>query len=125
MPETAPATARHILLVEDDPDAGPLLLRLLQRSGYDVTLATDLDHALRESSQNHFDLVISDLRLPDGSGIDLLRQIRARRQNVRGICLSGLGSDIDLQETKDAGFERHLVKPVDLAALRHAIEKPA
>jgi signal transduction histidine kinase len=113
----------RILLVEDDPDSGPLLMRLLRHSGYDVTLASRLDLALREVSRQHIDLVISDLSLPDGNGIDLLREIRTR-QPVRGICVSGYGTELDREKTRSAGFERHLVKPVTIQALREAIEEP-
>lgn len=113
----------RILLVEDDPDSGPLMLRLLRHSGYDVTLASRLDLALREARMHRIDLLISDLSLPDGNGIDLLREIRAR-QPVRGICVSGYGSEVDLEKTRRAGFESHLVKPVTIQALRRAIEEP-
>jgi signal transduction histidine kinase len=120
----APSHSRvRILLVEDDPDSGPLLLRLLRHSGYDVTLASRLDLALREARRQRIDLLISDLSLPDGNGIDLLREIRAR-QPVRGICVSGYGSEVDQETTRRAGFERHLVKPVTIQALREAIEEP-
>ncbi len=121
VPNGAPV---RILLVEDDPDSGPLLTRLLRHSGYDVTLASRLDLALREARRQRIDLLISDLSLPDGNGMDLLRQIR-ERQPVRGICVSGYGSEMDQEKTRLAGFERHLVKPVTIQALRQAIEEPA
>lgn len=114
----------RILLVEDDPDSGPLLTRLLRHSGYDVILASRVDLALREARRQRIDLLISDLSLPDGNGIDLLREIR-ERQPVRGICVSGYGSEMDQEKTRLAGFERHLVKPVTIQALRQAIEEPA
>lgn len=120
----APAGAPvRILLVEDDPDSGPILMRLLRHSGYDVTLASRLDVALSEAKRQRIDLLISDLSLPDGNGIDLLREIR-QRQPVRGICVSGYGSEMDQEKTRLGGFERHLVKPVTIQALRQAIEEP-
>jgi len=122
--DAPPKAPVKILLVEDDPDSGPLLMRLLRHSGYDVTLASRLDVALNEAKRQRIDLLISDLSLPDGNGIDLLRQIR-QRQPVRGICVSGYGSEMDQEKTRLAGFERHLVKPVTIQALRQAIEEPA
>ena len=124
---SAAAAARRddspeILFVEDDPDAGPLLLRLLRRAGYHVTLASGVGAALREAEARHFDLLISDLQLADGSGIDLMRTMR-QRQGVRGICVSGFGSDADRQQSKNAGFELHLVKPFDVETLKGAIER--
>jgi signal transduction histidine kinase len=121
--DAPPGAPVRILLVEDDPDSGPLLTRLLRHSGYDVTLASRLDLALREAKRQPIDLLISDLSLPDGNGIDLLREIR-ERQPVRGICVSGYGSEMDQEKTRLAGFERHLVKPVTIQALRKAIEEP-
>jgi signal transduction histidine kinase/CheY-like chemotaxis protein len=119
------SSAKHILLVEDEPDAGQLMLRLLKRSGYDVTLAPTAALAMKEVRERRIDLLISDIRLPDGSGIDLLRQIRSEQPLPRAICLSGYSSDTDLENTRDAGFEIHLVKPVDFRALRDAIDQPA
>jgi len=78
--------------------------------------------ALREAEARHFDLLISDLQLADGSGIDLMRTMR-QRQGVRGICVSGFGSDADRQQSKNAGFELHLVKPFDVETLKGAIER--
>jgi signal transduction histidine kinase len=126
-PHDGDAHGKEILLVEDDPDTGPLLRRFLQKSGYRVTLAGDLRHALREADRRSFDLLISDLQLPDGSGADLLRQIRARharrgQRPLRAICVSGFAGDADLRESRTAGFERHLVKPIDVEALREVIE---
>jgi CheY-like chemotaxis protein len=95
---------------------------VLRRAGYDVTLAPAHSRALEIAANHQFDLIISDIALPDGSGVDLLRQIRAR-QPIHGICLSGYGTDADLQQSRDAGYEHHLVKPVDLASLRRAINE--
>ena len=63
------------------------------------------------------DVVVSDLGLPDGSGLDLMRQLSAA-YGLRGIALSGFGMDSDFEESTAAGFWRHLVKPIDIGTLR-------
>ncbi|HEY7116824.1 MAG TPA: response regulator, partial [Tepidisphaeraceae bacterium] len=60
--------------------------------------------------------------LPDGSGVDVIRHMRARQQ-IRGIALSGFGQDEDLRRSQEAGFETHLVKPVNIQALQSVIQK--
>ena len=69
-----------------------------------------------------FDAVISDLGLPDGSGLDLMREIQ-RQRPVPAIALSGYGMEDDLRQTKEAGFCAHLVKPVNLDQLRHLLDQ--
>jgi CheY-like chemotaxis protein len=68
-----------------------------------------------------FDLLLSDIGLPDGTGHDLLRHIRVRRGNLPAIAVSGYGMEEDVRQSSEAGFAEHLVKPVDLAKLRGAI----
>ena len=68
--------------------------------------------------------MISDIGLPDGSGLDVARQVRGR-YGVRGIAFSGFGSDEDRQASLEAGFEHHLVKPVDFATLAGLIRDMA
>ena len=115
----------QILLVEDHEDTGRLIARLLKGSGYQVDHATDIASALALFRQKSFQLVISDLGLPDGSGLELMRQIRAIHTSVPGICMSGYGTDGDLADSREAGFEEHLVKPVDLRALEATISRLA
>jgi CheY-like chemotaxis protein len=69
-----------------------------------------------------FDLLLSDLGLPDGSGIDLMQHLKARAA-LRGIALSGFGTEADIQRSREAGFEEHLTKPVDVGRLRAAVER--
>jgi len=111
----------RILLVEDHADTAAVLARLLQRMGHDVLAAGDVATALalakKEMSNAPIDVVMSDLGLPDGSGLDLMRQLSAD-YGLRGIALSGFGMDSDLKESIAAGFWRHLVKPIDIGTLR-------
>ena len=121
--ETPPKTARaRILLVEDHSDTARVLLRLLERSGYEVGHAETVAAAEQLAEQRRFDLLISDLGLPDGSGLDLMRRLGSRH-GVRGIALSGYGMDEDLAATRAAGFVEHLIKPVDPERLRLAVAR--
>jgi len=69
-----------------------------------------------------FDLLISDIELPDGSGLDLMRELGPGR-GLPGIAMSGFGSDTDLAQSRAAGFLEHLVKPIDARALDTAIQR--
>jgi signal transduction histidine kinase/CheY-like chemotaxis protein len=113
--------ARRILLIDDHPDTLWALTRLLTRHGYVVTSAANCADALAEARSGRFDIVISDLGLPDGSGLELIKDIR-QHAPVRAIALSGYGMESDLIETAEAGFDLHLTKPVVLQSLLKAIE---
>jgi CheY-like chemotaxis protein len=76
-----------------------------------VKTAETVADALRAFEAEAFDLLLSDLGLPDGSGNDLMRHLRLRRR-IAGVALSGFGLDRDVQESKAAGFAEHLTKPV-------------
>ena len=76
----------------------------------------------RELAAEQFDVLVSDLGLPDGTGYDLMKQIR-HRPEIKGIALSGYGMEEDVRQSSEAGFAEHLVKPVDLAKLRGAIDR--
>ena len=121
--------ALRILLVEDHPDTAQQLTRLLKRAGHDVTWAGTITQArsLIDGSHNAergFNILISDLGLPDGSGHDLMRDL-ASRQAMPGIALSGYGMKDDILDSMAAGFSRHLTKPVDWQELKVAIQKIA
>ena len=121
--DAAPKTARaRVLLVEDHGDTAQVLLRLLERSGYEVGYASNVDMAQQLADAKHFDLVISDLGLPDGNGLDLMRQLRAKHA-LPGIALSGYGMDEDRAASKAAGFAEHFTKPIDSERLRVAVAR--
>ena len=109
-----------ILLVEDHADTVRAMQRLLRRRGYNVQSATSMAEALRAAADSPFDLVVSDIGLPDGSGLELMRHLLARRP-IRGIALSGFGMEQDVERSRAAGFSEHLIKPIDLAQLEAAI----
>jgi PAS domain S-box-containing protein len=111
---------RTVLLVEDHADSAEALELGLSSAGYRVIVATSVRSALSHRDEQ-FDVVVSDLGLPDGSGLEVMRGLRARWA-VPGIALSGFGAASDVQSSRDAGFQRHLVKPVDLSQLIESIE---
>jgi DNA-binding response OmpR family regulator len=116
----------RILLVEDHPDTAKTLSRLLEADGHEVVVASDVASALNvaDSHQGRFELVVSDLGLPDGSGHDLMRTL-SDRYGLSGVAISGYGTEADVRKSLDAGFAEHLTKPVNLAHLEAAIRRVA
>jgi len=112
----------RLLLVEDHDDTRDVLARLLSRRGYDVEAARNAQEARALSSGKTFDLLVSDIALPDATGCELLEELSAKH-GLRGIAMSGFGSDADFAQSKAAGFLEHLVKPVDANALDAAIQR--
>ncbi|MEO6738900.1 MAG: ATP-binding protein, partial [Chthoniobacteraceae bacterium] len=121
-PQRAPARALRLLVVEDHEATRTVLTRLLTRSGHHITAVTTVRDALAAFAAERFDAVISDLGLPDGSGLDLMREIQ-RQRPVPAIALSGYGMEDDLRQTKEAGFSAHLVKPVNVDQLRDLLDR--
>jgi CheY-like chemotaxis protein len=99
--------------------------RLLQLDGHEVEIAGDIVSATEALAANQFDLLISDLGLPDGSGLDLLRRLRRRGSRIPAIALSGYGQEQDIQRSHDAGFTAHLTKPANPDHLRQTITRIA
>ena len=118
--QTSPRSLR-ILLVDDHPDTGTALERLLARRGHTVAAAQNMCSAMEAAERNKFDLLISDIGLPDGSGLELMTSLRAK-SGIRGIAISGFGMNGDVEKSIEAGFSEHLVKPVNLEKLEAAIE---
>ena len=111
---------RCILVVDDHRDTLRSMKLLLTRLGYQVLSAENMTEALRIAEEEHFDILLSDIGLPDGSGLELVRRIRETR-SVPALALSGFGMDEDVQRSRDAGFSDHLTKPVSLDRLQSAI----
>jgi CheY-like chemotaxis protein len=114
-----PVRTLRVLLVDDHEDTRTALRRLL--SNHDVRMAGCVSEALEEAALYDFDLLISDIGLPDGSGLDLMQQLRAR-YNMKGIALSGYGMDDDVRRSLAAGFRAHLTKPITVDMLLGAVE---
>lgn len=126
-------SAAHVLLVEDHHDTAAVLARMLRRAGYRVTHAASIAEGIARAEEAHgtisssgritpIEFVLSDLGLPDGSGVELMQQLRSR-YGLRGIALSGFGMEHDVQRALEAGFCRHLTKPVDIASLLGTIRE--
>ncbi|ACB76579.1 multi-sensor hybrid histidine kinase [Opitutus terrae PB90-1] len=118
--EPRPSRSLKILVVEDHAPTRAAFGSLLRRRGHTVTTAEGVDSAQREAANQCFDLVISDLGLLDGDGLQLMRHLR-QVYGLRGIALSGHGMEIDIQNAYDAGFSVHLTKPVTLRKLDEAL----
>ncbi len=115
-----PRRTVRILLVEDDPSTLQVMSRLLASLGHQVQTATGVKPALEMSERETFDLLISDIGLPDGSGLDVMRELK-RRQKLRGIALSGFGMEEDVRRGREAGFDQHMIKPISAERLEKAI----
>jgi PAS domain S-box-containing protein len=122
----AAASARRkdlrLLLVEDHDDTREVLARLLSRRGYNVEAVRNAQEARSLSKGKSFDLLVSDIALPDATGCALLQELSAKH-GLRGIAMSGFGSDVEVAQSKAAGFLEHLVKPIDARALDAAIQR--
>jgi signal transduction histidine kinase len=123
----------RILLVEDHADSREAIAELLRLYGHEIETAESVASALAMlggaggasgAVDCPFDLVISDLGLPDGSGLDLMREIHARcGPEVKAICLTGYGMEEDIRQSREAGFLAHLTKPVSLQELEGVLQR--
>ena len=109
--------ALRILLVEDHRDTLHALSRLLTHFGHEISVADGAKAALKIMDSKEFDVVLSDIGLPDGNGYDLVSEAK-RRRPIKAVALTGFGTDDDVRRGKEAGFDFHLVKPVDFHELR-------
>lgn len=119
----------QILVVDDEPDLRTLYELTLLREGYRVETAESLAEALQHLSERRFDVVITDMRLPDGLGMELIRQIRAQQRRERCVVITAYGSAENAVESLKAGAFDYLTKPVDLkqfrAVIASAVQDPA
>lgn len=111
----------RILMVEDHGVTAKMMQMVLTGEGHMVEMAGDVATGLELAGQQTFDLLLSDLGLPDGSGHDLMRQLRARGHQFPGIALSGYGQEDDIQRSREAGFSVHLTKPASREAVVEAV----
>ncbi len=114
----------RVLLVEDHVDTARATVRLLERRGYKVAWADGAAEAMRLAESQPFDVVVSDLGLPDGDGYEVMQRLK-ERHGLPGIALSGFGMEGDILRGREAGFLEHLVKPVDVATLDETIRRVA
>lgn len=116
-----PQQTARLLVVDDHQDTCLGLKMILERRGYRVTVANSADEALERANDGEFDLLISDIGLPDRSGYELMQELHASK-GLRGIALSGFGMENDVARAHAAGFSEHLTKPINVERLEQAIQ---
>jgi PAS domain S-box-containing protein len=114
--------ALRILLVEDHIPTANVLTRLLLKRGYDVLHAASAGAAIALCETHAFDLLVTDIGLPDRSGVEVIREAK-ERWNLEAIAISGFGAESDFCATQAAGCQIHLVKPISIEKLDAAIAK--
>src|SRR6266568_2367933 len=113
-----------ILLVEDHRDTLRTLSRLLTHFGHDVLAANNKQSALELLGAGEIDVLLCDIGLPDGSGYEVVSQAR-RKRPIKAIAITGFGTEEDIRRSNEAGFDSHLVKPVDLHKLQTVLDQVA
>ena len=121
MPPSPALPTPHILVVDDEPDLRTLYELTLLREGYRVDAAGTLEEAWQHLDEKHFQVVITDMRLPDGVGLDLLRGLLERQRTERCIMITAYGSAENAVEALKAGAFDYLTKPVDLKQFRTVV----
>ncbi len=119
--ELAVPKHRRVLVVDDHYDTCTGMKMMLERRGYEITLAHSAEQAVEKVRTEDFDLLISDIGLPDRSGYELMREVRSSKA-LPGIALSGFGTEQDVSEARAAGFSEHLTKPINFERLEEAIQ---
>ncbi len=115
----------HVLVVDDEPDLRTLYELTLLREGFEVVAAQDVQNALDCLAQQRFDVLITDMRLPDGTGLDLLAYLGEHHRSEHSIVITAYGSPENAVQALKAGAFDYLTKPVDLKQLRHAVSQAA
>jgi hypothetical protein len=114
----------RILLVEDHRDTQRTLSRLLTHFGHEVLTAGNKKRALELLSSGNIDVLLCDIGLPDGSGYEVVSQAK-RKRPIKAIAITGFGTEEDLRRSNEAGFDSHIVKPVDLHELQTVLDQVA
>jgi CheY-like chemotaxis protein len=142
-PSDSAIPPQRILLTEDNKSTALVMTRFLKKLGHDVKTAYCIKEgkeisrkflivAMEIAANHKFDLVVSDVGLPDGSGFDLMKSLSSiygLRGNalgkelriILGVCVTGYGMEDDIKQSKECGFDIHIVKPVELQALQSAL----
>jgi CheY-like chemotaxis protein len=118
-------SARKVLVVEDNPDAGAMMREFLELSGHEVALAASGKDGVEAARQFHPEVVLCDLGLPGMNGYEVAAELRRdpSTRSAKLIAVTGYGRDEDRRRSKEAGFDLHLTKPVDPAQLRALLEE--
>jgi len=116
-PQTAPLASVRVLAVDDDEDGQMLLALLLERQGAEVTTAGSVAEALQMLEAGTFDILLSDIGMPGEDGFELIRRVRATKNEIPAAALTGYDTPEDRDRALVSGFDRHLGKPIDAAEL--------
>jgi PAS domain S-box-containing protein len=119
-----PASLLTVLLIEDHADTAEVMAQLIRSLGHDVTVVGRVDDALAATQLQRFDLIVSDVGLPDGTGLDFIKAFR-EHSDAPAVALTGFGTDEDVRRCLGAGFTSHLTKPVNFGQLETTIESAA
>lgn len=111
------STPHRILIVDDHQDTLDLFVLIFTQLGHEVSAATGVAQALKAWKERHFDLLVVDSRLSDGTGVELCRQIRKTDQLTPIVFCSGLAQEQNQQEALNAGAQGYLVKPVSISLI--------
>ena len=112
----------RVIVVEDHASTAEALRKFLTCIGYKVYVAPDIASARGLAKAVEFDVLLSDLRLPDGTGWDLMRELSAEKP-VRAIAISGYNTKDDIQRSRKVGFLDHIAKPLVAEQLTAALER--
>jgi len=125
VPEAAAPVRRRVLVVDDNRDAADALALLLQHNGHETFVAYDGAEAFAAADQYRPDVMLLDIGLPGMNGHDVCRQMRQQPwgKRIRMIALTGWGQEDDRQKSREAGFDGHLVKPVEIAAVLQQFQR--
>jgi CheY-like chemotaxis protein len=110
------------LVVENHEDTLQAMKMFLELEGHAVAMAATMKQALDAAFADKFDLIITDIGLPDGDGWELMRQLRERGP-VRAVAMSGYGWKEDVERSRSAGFFAHLLKPLKVTELESVLRK--
>jgi two-component system CheB/CheR fusion protein len=121
---TVPASSpKRILVVDDNADGAELLAAVLQTDGHDVVIAHNGSEALRLAAEHHPEVVLLDIGLPGMDGYEVAGRLRSNPElaGTRLVAITGYGQPEDRQRSREAGFDHHLVKPVDPGAIKRVL----
>ncbi|MFM0327633.1 hybrid sensor histidine kinase/response regulator [Caballeronia glebae] len=117
--------ALRVLLVEDNEQTSSAMAEVLDMLGHEVTVAVTVGQALERAKGGPFDLLVSDIGLPDGSGLDIARAWQDLQPGKPSVAITGYGMDDDIRRCREAGFRDHLTKPVNFSRLEALIQSLA
>ena len=117
----------NFLIVDDSEDTIAMLQELLKVAGANVMCATNGGDALRLAAENDFDVILSDISMPEMDGFEFLHRLRMidGRQNTPVVAITGFGRSDDIARARTAGFYSHLTKPLNLQVLTEVLQKLA